>query len=127
MEELASVLRREATSVQVLLFKFVEARQLLRVDETRFLGWASSEVERARTRVRELDLVRAAEADRLAVELGVGRDPLTLTALAEVADSPYPTILTEQRRTLVRLLGEIEAIAGTVSALAHQGIARLAS
>ncbi|CAN5690661.1 hypothetical protein BH20ACT2_BH20ACT2_25910 [soil metagenome] len=126
MEALAELLRRESSLGQVLLFKFVETRQLLRADETRFLAWAGAEVDRSRSRLREVDLLRAATSQTQADQFGL-RAPITLAALAKVSPPPYRRIFDDQRRLLGGLVSEIEGLAADVVDLSHGAIAALAS
>jgi hypothetical protein len=60
MEPVATILEREGEALEVLLFKLIETHLLIEAGEARFLPRATREVERARTRARELDLLRAA-------------------------------------------------------------------
>ena len=66
MERVSSILEREGEALEVLLFKLIETKLLLTADEARFLPRATREVERARARARELDLLRAATVVQLA-------------------------------------------------------------
>ena len=88
MDALAALLTRERLLVELVVFKLVELRQLLLAGETRFLGWASEELERAAAAVRAAELERAVLVTGLASDRGLPPDELTLSAL--VADSPEP-------------------------------------
>jgi hypothetical protein len=123
MDELAGHLGRERRLLEVLLYKLVVVRQLLAAGEARFVAWAAAEVERAVERVREAELVRAALVARLAAELGVPTEELTLRALAEGAAAPWRAIFDDHRRAFLELVAEIEAVAGTNRKLAGQGLA----
>lgn len=86
MEALVSLLTRERLLVELLVFKLVTLRQLLLTGETRFLPWASEEVDRATTAVRDIELERAILVTALSDERG-----LPEPSLAElVADAPEP-------------------------------------
>jgi hypothetical protein len=61
MDALAALLTRERLLVELVVFKLVELRQLLLAGETRFLPWASEEVERAVRAVRVLEVERVAD------------------------------------------------------------------
>ena len=69
MQQLATALWREQALLELVLFKLIETRLLLDANETRFLTRASREVERARQRAREADLLRAAVVARLSTVL----------------------------------------------------------
>ena len=104
MEHLASTLEREGDALELLLFKLIETKLLLEAGEARFLPRATAEVERARARARELDLLRATTAARI--------DPdASLRMLAAAAPAPWPAILRDHHEVLVRLVSEIEVVA----------------
>lgn len=110
MDQLANALRREHELLELVLFKLVETRLLLGASEIRFLPRATDEVERARQRAREADLVRAAVVERLGPQLGRGR-PITLRGLADETDEPWAGILRDHHGALCGLVAEIELVA----------------
>ncbi len=115
MERIGAVLEREEELLEVLLFKLVETRLLLEAGETRFLARATREVERARTRAREVDLVRAATVAQ--------RSPgATLRELASSAPEPWPGILRDHHELLTSLVAEIEVTAHRNSGEARHGL-----
>lgn len=124
MEHLGTILEREGDALESLLFKLVETSLLLEADEARFLPRATREVERARARAREIDLLRAATAARRS---GGG----TLREIAAEAPGPWPAILRDHHEVLSRLVSEIEVVAHRnahaarvgLEALSHQPIA----
>ena len=59
--------------------------------------------------IRETEVVRAAEADAVARRLGLDPNP-SLSALAEAAPAPWPTILADHRDALVTLAREIAEV-----------------
>lgn len=104
MERVSAVLEREGELLDGLLFKLVETQLILRSGENRFLARATREVERARNRARELDLVRATTV--ACVTPGI-----TLRELAQAADEPWPGILRDHYDHLTALVSEIEVTA----------------
>lgn len=104
MEQVASVLEREREVLDILLFKLVETRLILEAAELRFLSRATREVERARGRCREVDLMRAATVAQ-------HRTGATLRDLANVAREPWPGILRDHHDLLAGLVAEIEVTA----------------
>lgn len=104
MERIAAVLEREGELLETLLFKLVETSLILESGDTRFLSRATREVERARARARELDLVRATAVAR-------HRPGATLRDLATEADEPWPTILRDHHDHLTDVVAEIEVVA----------------
>ena len=118
MEPVGTILEREGEALEVLLFKLIETNLLIEAGEARFLPRATREVERARTRARELDLLRAATVAR------VGADA-TLRDLAAATDGPWPAILRDHHDVLTRLVSEIEVVAHQNARLAREGLEQL--
>ncbi len=118
MESVVTILEREGEALEVLLFKLVETELLLDADEARFLPRATREVERARARAREIDLLRAATVARV--------DPAaTLRAIAADASGPWPAILRDHHDVLTRLVEEIDVVAHRNARAAQEALARL--
>lgn len=115
MEQIAAVLEREGELLDILSFKLVETRLLLENGEHRFLARATREVERARRRTREADLVRAASVADL-------RRGTTLRAIAAQVPEPWPGILRDHHERLTALVAEIELTAHRNADLARCGL-----
>jgi hypothetical protein len=115
METVGTILEREGDALEVLLFKLIETRLLIEAGEARFLPRATREVERARARARELDLLRATTVART----GSGT---TLRELAAAATGPWPAILRDHHDVLSRLVSEIEVIAHQNACAAREGL-----
>jgi hypothetical protein len=98
MEALARLLARERLLLELLVFKLVELRQLLLAGETRFLGWAAEEVERATVSVREAEIERAVIVTGLAELRGL-HEP-SLAELVEDCAEPWRSLLVEDHRAL---------------------------
>ena len=118
MERVSSILEREGDALEVLLFKLIETNLLLTADEARFLPRATREVERARARARELDLLRAATV----VQLAGGA---TLRDLAATSHGPWPAILRDHHDVLTRLVDEIDVVAHQNARAAQVGLESL--
>lgn len=118
MERVSTVLERESELLDGLLFKLVETQLILRSGDTRFLARATREVERARNRARELDLVRATTV--ACVTPGI-----TLRALAQSGAEPWPGILRDHHDHLTSLVSEIEVVAYQNATDARLGIEAL--
>jgi len=115
MERVASILERERDLLEALLFKLVETRLVLQADELRFLGRATGEVDVARTRCREVDLVRAATVTAVA-------PGASLRELAAASAEPWPGILRDHHEALTGLVAEIELTAHRNAELARVGL-----
>lgn len=103
MERVGTILEREGDVLEILLFKLVETGLLLEAGESRFLPRATREVERARTRAREVGLLRATTVAQI-------RPGATLRDLAAAATSPWPAILRDHHQVLSNLVEEIEVV-----------------
>ena len=115
MEPVGTILEREGEALEVLLFKLIETRLLIDAGEARFLPRATREVERARTRARELDLLRAATI----AQTSCGA---TLRDLAASATGPWPAILRDHHALLSNLVSEIEVVAHQNARAAREGL-----
>lgn len=115
MDQVAAVLERERELLEVLLFKLIETRLVLEAGELRFLSRATREVERARTRAREIDLIRATTVGRY-------RCGVTLRELAAEAPEPWPGILRDHHDLLTPLVAEIEVTAHRNAGEARTGL-----
>lgn len=118
MEHVGTILEREGEALEILLFKLIETKLLLDGGESRFLPRATREVERARGRARELDLLRAAAVNQTACGL-------SLREVATLAPGPWPAILRDHHEVLTRLVAEIEVVGYQNSQLARVGIEQL--
>lgn len=118
MERIASILERERQLLEHLLFKLVETRLILDHGEGRFLARATREVDRARTRTREIDLMRAATVAQHQPEA-------TLRGLAATAAEPWPGILRDHHESLAALVAEIEVTAHRNAESARRGLEAL--
>jgi len=118
MERVGITLEREGEALENLLFKLMETKLLLDADEARFLPRATREVERARNRARELDLLRAATVSQTS-------SYRTLRELASSASGPWPAILRDHHDVLSRLVDEIEVVAHHNSRAARVGLEAL--
>ncbi|MCU1352221.1 MAG: hypothetical protein JWM05_1430 [Acidimicrobiales bacterium] len=125
MEHLSIVLQHEEALLELLLFKLVETRLLLEAEEARFLARATREVERARRRTREADLLRAAAADTLRIGNGGPDEPPTLRSIAAVSAEPWGSIHRDHHDVLCGLVSEIEVVAHQNACMAGRAIERL--
>ena len=119
MDTLVRLLTRESLLVELLVFKLVELRQLLLSGETRFLGWASEEVERATDSVRSAELERAVLITALGRERGI--DEPTLTEIVADAPAPWQGLLSELQDQLLRHAHESASVLQVTRRLAEAG------
>ena len=121
MDELARLLGHERRLLELLLFKLVEGRHLLTAGEARFLPYAAAEVERAMERLQEAELRRSVLVHRLAAELELPEEALTMGALARDSLEPYRTIFADHRKAFLALAAEIEDVTRQNRRLAERG------
>jgi hypothetical protein len=117
MEDLVGVLARERAALERLLFRLVEARDLLGRPDGRFLHLAANDVEDAAHDVRELELFRALADPEV--------EGTALRELAATAAPPLDVIFEDHRRALGRLAAEIGATIEATAELAAEGRARV--
>ncbi|MDQ3385076.1 MAG: hypothetical protein M3503_03540 [Actinomycetota bacterium] len=120
LEGLVDVLDCERHLLEKLLFRLVEARNLLATGEARFLGWAASDIEDATAAVRDVESRRAA----ITGDLRHGRPP-TVSMLVASATEPWSTLLADHRRALGRLAGEVGAAIEAAHDMALAGLAQV--
>jgi hypothetical protein len=104
--EVSTMLWRERDALQLLLFKLIEEQLIVSSGRTRWLPQANEEIEFALEQLRGTEVLRAAETDAIAEELGLPI-PATLTQLEEAADEPWATLYGEHRRALLELITEV--------------------
>jgi len=114
MDEVARLLGHERRLLELLLFKLVEGRHLLAAGEARFLPFAAAEVERAIERLQEAELRRSVLVHRLAADLDLPEEALTMGALAKDSLEPYRTIFSDHRKAFLALAAEIEDVTQTI-------------
>ncbi len=121
MDALAALLTRERLLVELVVFKLVELRQLLLAGETRFLGWASEELERAATAVRTAELERSVLVAGIAADRGLDPDQVTLTVLVADAPEPWRSLLAEAQTALRASSSEVSELMQANRRLADAG------
>ena len=120
MDALAALLTRERLLVELVVFKLVELRQVLLAGETRFLGWAAEEVERATAGVRQAEIERAVLTAQIATERGLG-DDATLTTLIDDAAGPWRTVLVDAQTALRASATEVTELLQETRRLSEAG------
>lgn len=124
MEALVTLLTREKTLVELLVFKLVAMRQLLLAGETRFLPWAAEEVDRATLAVRDAEVERAVLVSALGAERGL--DEPALTELVSDAPDVWRGLLTQLHEELRASAGEVADLLTSTRRLADVGARSLA-
>jgi flagellar FlgN protein len=109
--EVSTLLWRERDALQLLLFKLVEEQLIVSAGQTRWLAQANDEIELALDQLRGTEVLRAAEVDSIADDLGLSVPP-TLAELEALAPQPWSTLFTEHRQALLQLVDEVERATG---------------
>lgn len=81
-QELSTLLWRERELLEILLFKLEEEKLLLTAGKTRWLPFATREVEQVIERLRENGIERAMELIAVEQEWGTGEDPSLRSVIA---------------------------------------------
>ncbi|GGL59594.1 flagellar protein FlgN [Planomonospora parontospora] len=110
LADLSSTLWRVREMLDLLLFKLEEEQLVLAAGKTRWLPHATREVEMVLEQIRRAEVLRAAQVDEVAAELGLPPAP-SLSALAEAAGGPWAELFTQHRTAFLTLTAEITALA----------------
>jgi hypothetical protein len=110
LADLSSILWREREMLELLLFKLEEEQLVLAGGRSRWLAHATREVEMVLDQIRSTEVLRAAEVEAIARELGLGVAP-SLTEVADAAGAPWADLLRQHRREFLSLTAEITALA----------------
>jgi hypothetical protein len=120
MEEFSQVLWRERELLEMLAFKLEEEELVLAHGRSRWLAFASREVETVLDMVQRTEVLRAATADAVAAATGLDSNP-SLRALVESSDEPWRTILLDHRDGLVALTLQVTETAAASRELLAAG------
>ena len=120
LSQVSNVLWRERQLLELLLFKLEEEQLLLAAGRTRWLPFATREIEHVIEQIKETELARAVAVEAIGLELGLGPNP-SLKRLAEVAPSPWGGMLEEHRRAFLGATQEIVGMAESNRDLLSKG------
>lgn len=108
--ELSTLLWREREMLDLLVFKLEEEHLLLAAGKTKWIPFATKEVEQVLERLRASELQRTVESAAVAHEWGLD-DGATLRELADAAPSPaWREILTSHLEALTAQAHEIARV-----------------
>ncbi len=124
VDELVEVLQRERDLLERLRFRFVGLGLMLDAAEVRFLDWTVHDVQLARHRAREADLVRAALVGSLRLETGDAAP--SLREVAAAAPSPWAGMLRDHHEGLCHVVADIEMHSHHIAQSCRDGLATLA-
>jgi hypothetical protein len=120
VERLSLVLWRERELLEELHYRLEVEQLVLSSGRSRWLAHATRDIDHLLSTIRETEVLRsvAADAAAAAFEMDANR---SLAALAEAADDPWRTILTEHRDAFVQLTHEITRLADSNKHLISAG------
>ena len=108
--ELSAALWRERELLDLLVFKLEEEQFILSSGKTRWLQFATREVEQVMERLRQAGLARTVEASIVASEWGA-EDDVTLRELVALApNGPWADIFTAHLAAMTELTNEIREL-----------------
>ena len=107
MSGLSSLLWRERDILDNLLFKLDVQQLLLMSGRSGWLVRASREIETALEQVRIIELERAVRFERIAEDLDSTAAP-SLSAIAESAEEPWKSLLTEHYEAFLEIAAQIQ-------------------
>lgn len=125
VEQLVEVLQKERDRLEQLRYRFVALGLLLDAREVRFWGWSLQDLNRARLRVRETDLMRAATVGIMDVASARG-GVASLREVAAASPPPWAGILRDHHDSLGTVVTEIELHAHHIAEEGRACLAELA-
>jgi len=121
--ELSSLLWQERRLLERLLYRLKVEQLLLTAGESRWLPWATAEVEAVLGKVREANLSRDVASHTVAESLGLPSDAGLREIVAAVPDDgPWAGILGEHLAALTGLVAEIRAVRDHNARLVAHGV-----
>jgi hypothetical protein len=112
LADLSSILLREREVLELLLFKLEQRQHLLTSGRTRWLAYATREVDLLEQQLRCVEVLRAAEVESVATRLGP-RAGRTLARLVDAGPDAWSPVLAECGDDLRSLCAEIAVIVRT--------------
>jgi flagellar biosynthesis/type III secretory pathway chaperone len=110
LANLSSLLWRQRELLELLVFKLEEEQMMLASGRSKWLAHATREVEAVLDQIRRTEVLRAAEADAAARDLGLPPNP-SLADLAAAATEPWASLLRDHRQAFLTLTAEITTLA----------------
>ncbi|WP_203135607.1 flagellar protein FlgN [Microbacterium sp. JZ31] len=108
--ELSLHLWRERELLEMLLFKLEEQQLLLAAGKSRWIHFATREVEQVLDRMRQTGLGRAVEVTAVADEWGAPEDATLRELLEHAPTDAWREVFSEHLRAMTELTAEIEQL-----------------
>jgi hypothetical protein len=107
---LSAILWRERELLEMLLFKLEEEQLLLTSGSTRWLPFATREVEQVLERLRQTGLERAVAVSSLAVAWGVSEDATLREIIAGAPSDSWQDVFASHLKELTDITGKIAEV-----------------
>jgi flagellar FlgN protein len=120
LSDVSNILWRERQLLELLVFKLEEEQLVLAAGRSRWLPYATREVENVLGEIKRVELERAVQVADAGRELGLSGSP-TLRELSALTAPPWDGIFAEHRRALLALAQEIDAITTSNRELLRKG------
>jgi hypothetical protein len=120
LSDVSNILWRERQLLELLVFKLEEEQLVLAAGRSRWLVYATREVENVLGEIKRIELERAVAVADAGRELGLSGSP-TLRELSGLTPSPWDGIFAEHRRALMALAQEIDSITKSNRDLLQRG------
>ena len=105
--ELSMQLWRERELLELLLFKLEEEQLLLAAGRSRWIQFASREIEQVIERLRVAGMARVIEAESVAEEWGAPEQSTLRDLIERAPEGPWREVFSEHLRALTQLTAEI--------------------
>jgi hypothetical protein len=105
--ELSMQLWRERELLEMLLFKLEEQELLLLAGRSRWMQFATREIEQVLERLREAGIARVVEAEVVAGEWGATEGAGIRDLIAKAPNDSWREVLSDHLRVMTQLTGEI--------------------
>ncbi len=120
LSDVSNILWRERQLLELLVFKLEEEQLVLAAGRSRWLAFATREVENVLGEIKRIELERAVLVADAGRELGLSGSP-TLRELGGLTPAPWDGIFAEHRRALLNLAQEIDSITKSNRDLLQRG------
>jgi len=120
LSDVSNTLWRERQLLELLVFKLEEEQLVLAAGRSRWLAYATREVENVLGEIKRIELERAVLVADAGRELGLSGSP-TLRELSGLTAAPWDGIFNEHRRALLALAQEIDIITKSNRDLLQRG------
>ena len=120
LSDVSNILWRERQLLELLVFKLEEEQLVLAAGRSRWLAYATREVESVLGEIKRVELERAVQVAAAGRELGLSGSP-SLRELSALTESPWDGIFNEHRRALLTLAQEIDSITRSNRELLQRG------